>query len=148
MSLPIETWMFLLNLAATGMMVGIIWFVQLVHYPLFARAGVDGFGWYAAAHARWTTWVVAPWMLLEVVTGLLLIRWRPAEIPLAPVLGGLAAILALWASTFMIQVPLHNALARGWNPAVHRRLLATNWIRTVLWTGRGILVLWLLTLIL
>jgi hypothetical protein len=148
MHLPIETWIFLLNVATTGMMVGIIWFVQLVHYPLFARAGIDGFGWYAAAHARWTGWTVAPAMLIEAGTSLLLLRWAPPGIPWYVPWAGLAMVVVIWASTFMLQVPCHTALARGWNPAAFRRLQATNWIRTLLWTARGALLIWTLTLLL
>jgi hypothetical protein len=148
MGMAAETWIFLLNLAATGMMVGIIWFVQMVHYPLFARAGVHGFGWYASAHVRWTGWVVAPPMLVEAVTGMLRLRWLPAGIPPLAAWAGLGGVILLWASTFMVQVPYHTALARGWNPSIHRRLMATNWIRTLLWTARGVLLLWMLTLVL
>lgn len=148
MDLPIESWLLLLNLAATGMMVGVIWFVQLVHYPLFARAGIDGFGWYAAAHARWAAWAVAPAMLVEAVTGLLLLRWPPPGVPWYAPWAGVGLIVLLWASTFMVQVPCNAALARGWNPAIHRRLLATNWIRTLLWTARGVLLLWMLAFLL
>ena len=32
----------LLHAAATLFMTGLIWFVQVVHYPLFARVGEDG----------------------------------------------------------------------------------------------------------
>jgi hypothetical protein len=44
-------WVLLLNLASTGMMIGVIWFVQVVHYPLFGRVGRDGWTDYAAAWA-------------------------------------------------------------------------------------------------
>jgi hypothetical protein len=146
--MPTENWIFLLHTASTGMMVGIIWFVQLVHYPLFARAGADGFGWYAAAHARWTGWVVAPPMLVELVTGFLLLGWRPAAIPLLPLLVGIGITLLIWASTLFVQVPLHTALAQGWNSSAHASLVRSNWLRTLLWTARGVLVLWLLSLLL
>jgi hypothetical protein len=143
--MPIENWFLLLHLAATGAMVGIIWFVQVVHYPLFARAGGNGFGWYASAHARWTGWVVGPPMVVEALTGLLLLRWLPDGIPAFTTWIGLLLILMLWASTFLVQVPYHTDLARGWNPVVLRRLIMTNWLRTLLWTARGVLVLWMLT---
>jgi hypothetical protein len=144
MNLSLEASLFLLHLAATGMMVGIIWFVQLVHYPLFARAGSDGFGWYASAHARWTRWAVAPPMLVEALTGLLLLRWLPPALPMLAAWAGLALIVLLWASTFMIQVPYHERLTRGWEPTTHRLLVLSNWFRTLLWSARGLLMLWLL----
>ena len=33
----------LLQLASTLAMVGLIWFVQVVHYPLFEKVGAGGF---------------------------------------------------------------------------------------------------------
>ncbi len=53
-----------------------------------------------------------------------------------------ALLLALvWFSTFLIQVPCHETLAVSFQAQVHRRLVATNWIRTVAWTLRGMLAL-------
>jgi hypothetical protein len=146
--LTIENGYLLLHLATTGVMIGIIWFVQVVHYPMFARAGADGFVGYAADHARRTGWVVGPPMLLEALTGLLLLRWRPAVVPAEAVWLGLVLLAGVWASTLLLQVPCHGRLARGWDVAAHRRLVLTNWIRTVLWTVRGILVLWMLSRVL
>ena len=42
-----------------------------------------------------------------------------------------------WISTFFVQVPLHAKLALGFDETIHRRLLASNWWRTVGWTVRG-----------
>jgi hypothetical protein len=38
------------HLAATLFMVGVIWLMQVVHYPLFARIGQEGFALYSRAH--------------------------------------------------------------------------------------------------
>ena len=72
----------LLHLAATLFMVGVIWFVQVVHYPLLARVGTSGFEAYEQAHTRRTGWVVAPPMLAELVTAVLLLWVRPAGVQL------------------------------------------------------------------
>jgi hypothetical protein len=48
-------------------------------------------------------------------------------------------VVLLWLSTFAIQVPLHRRLAGGFDPAIHRTLVTTNWVRTVLWSIRGLL---------
>ena len=60
----------LLNVAATLMMTGVIWFVQVVHYPLMEQVGASGFVTYEKLHTRWTTYVVAPPMLVEAATAL------------------------------------------------------------------------------
>ncbi|HEX2205610.1 MAG TPA: hypothetical protein VHG91_20025 [Longimicrobium sp.] len=48
----------------------------------------------------------------------------------------------VWLSTALLQVPMHGRLERGFDAAAHRRLVATNWVRTVAWTARGVLLLW------
>jgi hypothetical protein len=63
----------LAHLAATLFMVGVIWFVQVVHYPLFSRVGPEKFSLYSEAHSRLTTYVVGPPMLAEASTALLLV---------------------------------------------------------------------------
>ena len=63
-------------------MTGVIWFVQVVHYPLLERVGVDRFTAYHAAHTRFTTWVVVVPMLVELISGAGLLWWRSEGIPL------------------------------------------------------------------
>ena len=53
-------------LASTLFMTGLIWFVQVVHYPLFDRVGAARFVPYHAAHSRRTSWVVAAPMAIVV----------------------------------------------------------------------------------
>ena len=131
----------LLHTASTLFMTGVIWFVQVVHYPLFARVGDDGFAGYAAVHSRRTTWVVFPGMTLELLTGLLLLISRPAAVPPAlPWLGGLL-LAVIWVSTALLQVPGHRTFAHGFDHAAWHKLVRTNWLRTVAWSLRTVLVL-------
>lgn len=64
----------LVQSAATLFMTGLIWFVQVVHYPLFGSAGRDIFAGYERAHQRRTGWVVGPPMLVELATALAMLR--------------------------------------------------------------------------
>lgn len=136
--------------AVTLFMVGVIWFVQVVHYPLFARVG-SGYATYQIEHMRRTGWVVIPPMLAE--AGLVFLITVGSLLPLgfdtslspvgASVGAGLLAVV--WGSTFFVQVPLHERLARGFDAELAGQLVRGNWIRTLAWTGRGLLALvWLL----
>jgi hypothetical protein len=137
-------WTLLVQAAATLYMTGLIWFVQLVHYPLMSRVGRDGFADYENAHTRQTSWAVGPPMLAEAATSILIAMQPPAGIPAAGAWLGLGLLAAVWVSTGLLQVPQHRRLSQGFDEAAHRRLVATNWIRVVLWTARGGLVLsWL-----
>lgn len=131
----------LLQAGVTLPLVGLIWTVQVVHYPLFAGVGGEGFAAYERNHANRITFVVAPLMLAElVVSGWL--AWRvPAGVPTWWCYVGAGLTAAIWASTYFLSVPLHARLAAGFDAAAHARLVATNWPRTVLWTLRGLLAL-------
>lgn len=141
MSPELSSLALLLNLASTGVMIGIIWFVQVVHYPLLARVGSDGYPAYQAAHNRRTTVVVAGPMLLEAGTGLWLALAPPPSLSFGRAWLGLALIGVIWLSTALLQVPMHGRLERGFDAAAHRRLVLGNWVRTVAWTARGLLLL-------
>ncbi len=131
------------QLLSTLAMFGLIWFVQIVHYPLFLKVGPGFFQAYEAAHADRTTYVVAPLMLLELATAglLLLARFRPASVSFLEAWAGAALVAVIWLSTGLIQVPLHNQLQGGYSAPIIHRLVATNWIRTVAWSLRAVLVL-------
>lgn len=141
-----ETWArlcLLINLAASLYMTGVIWFVQVVHYPLFAQIGRDAFASYEQRHTALTTWVVAPPMLIEAATAIALLWFRPQGISHLQVGLGVALVAIAWASTFLLQVPCHESLSAGFDATIHARLVATNWIRTIAWSLRGALVLWM-----
>lgn len=144
--IPSPETLLLIQFTATALMTGIIWFVQIVHYPLFGSVPAESFTRYEQSHTVRTGAVVAPLMLLELATAasLPLLRTPVAFTPTySAALGCLAVI---WASTFLIQVPLHGVLEKRHDEAAIRRLVATNWIRTLLWSLRlGLLVSLLLS---
>jgi hypothetical protein len=133
----------MIHLAATLFMTGVIWFVQVVHYPLFSAVGRSEFPSYAKKHAARTTWIVAPPMLVELASALLLFRIRPADVSTWELSIGLSLLAVIWVSTALVQVPCHDVLQKGFDAAVCRRLVRTNWVRTVAWSLRGGLFFWM-----
>lgn len=125
---------------ATLFMTGLIWFVQVVHYPLLRRIPPTEVATYAREHARRTGWVVGPVMLAELGLGLALAARGGSLAWLA-----LALLGVIWASTASIQVPLHRRLALDPDPSTIERLVRTNWLRTAGWTLRAPLALALAT---
>jgi hypothetical protein len=138
--------LFLAQYAATLFMTGLIWFVQIVHYPLFATVHTHttpaAFRQYEANHANRTGWVVFPPMAVELLTALaaLLPSLRPAFVSQPAAITSAVLVVLIWASTGLIQVPLHNRLAANPDRATIPRLVLSNWIRTLLWTGRAALL--------
>lgn len=127
---------------ATLAMVGLIWFVQIVHYPLFARVGDDDYTAYQSAHMSRTSLVVGPLMLAELATAVLILLGGWTSRPLA--IAGIVLLAIAWLSTFLLQVPRHATLERGYDARAAASLVTTNWIRTIAWTARGILALLML----
>jgi len=68
-------------------------------------------------------------------------------VPAWTVFAALGLLAIVWASTAFVQVPCHEKLSDGFDAAVHGRLVLSNWIRTVCWTARGLLVTWMLALV-
>ena len=134
---------FLVHLGSTLALVGLIWTVQVVHYPLFAGVGADGWAAYEAAHQSRITLVVAPLMLAELATAVWLVAAPPDGVPHGALVAGAVLVGLVWASTAFVQVPLHAALGGAFDGDAHGRLVATNWVRTLAWTARGGLVLWM-----
>ena len=125
---------------ATLFMVGLIWFVQIVHYPLYAHVGREQFPEYEALHNRMTTWVVGPAMLVELVTAVLLLKYSPNTSSMLA-WTGLGLLIVIWISTAALSVPAHDVLTAGFSDEAYRKLVNTNWIRTVAWTARGVIVM-------
>lgn len=134
-------WILLLHVGATLMMTGIIWIIQVVHYPLFNRVGAPTYIAYQSAHMNLITLVVGPLMLIEAGTGLLLALMQSDGIPPTLTWIGLALIAVVWLITMFVNTPQHVALSGGYDAAIHNALVTSNWIRTLAWSARGVIVL-------
>lgn len=131
----------LINVATTVFMVGLIWVIQVVHYPLFDGIGTEGFTAYQQRHQSQITLVVAPVMLLELVSAMLLMVYPPPGVRKSWLLAGIALVVLIWLSTAFIQVPCHERLVTRFDAETYRWLVHSNWIRTAAWTARGLLML-------
>ena len=142
--------LFLTQILTTLAMFGLIWFVQVVHYPLFLIIDPSGFLAYETSHATRTGWIAAPLMTVELVSALLLLvpSLRPASISAGSARFGALLVILLWLSTGLVQVPLHHRLHRRHHRTTIQQLIHTNWLRTLLWTARAALILtWIATLL-
>ena len=129
----------LLNFVATWAMVGVIWFVQLVHYPLLSIVPVENAASIAIVHQRRTGFVVGPPMAVEGVTTLFLLWSRPDGVSLwMPWVAAVFLAIAL-GSTVLLSVPRHERMVRQPDTKTGRELVLTNWPRTLAWSVRGVL---------
>jgi hypothetical protein len=129
------------QLAATLFMTGLIWFVQIVHYPLFAKVPPAAFPRYQQQNLVRTTPVVLPPMIVELAAGLALLVWRPPLVPRWTAIAGAVLLGVIWLSTALVQAPAHGRIAAAFDARTHRAIVATNWVRTVAWSARAVLAI-------
>ena len=134
----------LLNFAVAAYLVGLIWTVQLVHYPAFGLVPKAAWPAFHAAHTRRMSYVVLAPMVLELgLAGWLAWAGR-AALPGGAGWWSLVLVGLVWAVTFFISVPFHNRLEHGFDYVAIDGLTRTNWLRTLAWTARMVLLGWLL----
>ncbi len=118
-------------------MCGLAWFVQVVHYPLFASVGDAAFAEYHELHTRRTGWIVAPLMIAELLSAGILALQRGNGLAWS----GAALVATTWALTFALAVPQHSQLSRSFAGPVLRRLVRVNLVRALVWSAHGIVAL-------
>jgi hypothetical protein len=120
----------------TWCLVGLIWTIQVVHYPLFPKVGREQFRTYHESHMLLVTLLVGPLVVGESTSAAWML-WKGLR-SLA-FLCSLPLMIICWTSTFLLQVPHHAKLSQGFDENAYRGLLKTNWIRTICWSLRGLL---------
>ncbi|MEM7574752.1 MAG: hypothetical protein AAF433_17740 [Bacteroidota bacterium] len=136
----------LFSLAVSWALFGLIWLVQLVHYPSFRYIG--DFQAFHGHHTSSISLIVGPLMLAELAISVYLawsssFQWQW----LLPLL----MVLLIWANTFFQAVPLHEKLAQqavvgADSTAMQEQieaLIRVNWPRTILWTLKALWLSWL-----
>lgn len=134
----------LLNFAAAAYLTGLIWTVQVVHYPSFGLVPKAAWEAFHAAHTRRMSYVVLAPMVLELGLAVWLAWAGRGVLPQGTGWWSLALVLFVWAVTFLISVPFHNRLGTGYDYIAIDGLIRTNWLRTLAWTVRAGLLGWLL----
>jgi hypothetical protein len=133
----------LVHAAATWAMVGFIWTIQVLQYPLMAEVPESDFPGFERRHRIRVSAVIAIFGPVEVVSAGWLIA-APGDVPFALAAAGGILLASIWAATAGYFAPLHGRLLHGFDRGVHRRLVLANWLRTAAWSARGVLALWML----
>jgi hypothetical protein len=106
--------------------------LQLQHYGIYPAVGQEHFAAYVLANNRAATWPTIVPALLLLLSSVMLVVQRPGFVWPSEAVAGLGLNLVALLSTFVWQRPLHSRLAEsGYDDATVRRLIATNWIRTI-----------------
>lgn len=132
----------IINTACCLIMTGIIWLIQIVHYPTFSKFSTSDFTSFHQFHTQSISFVVMPVMIVELFTAFYL-SYQKTNYTISIQIA-LGLLLLIWFSTFMLQVPAHNALSGGFNEITFKKLLYTNWIRTLAWSFRSIVLCYII----
>ena len=135
------SFVFLFNLVLSFIAVGLIWTIQLVHYPSMRYIPKDKFQEYHNFHSTKISILAMPLMFAELATSIMLWCQNLNNAIQTLFLINLIIVVLIWLSTFLIQVPLHNALSKEKNTEKLSKLISSNWIRTLLWSTRSFLMI-------
>jgi len=124
-----------IHLFSTVFMTGLCWFIQIVHYPLFKAVRAEDLPQYERKN-KVTGYITLPIMLIELFSGLILLyhTWELLYILNIAFLG------IIWLSTAVYQVPMHFKLMQAASQETLTKLIQTNWIRTMSWSIRSLLI--------
>jgi hypothetical protein len=145
-----SVWLFLISFALVFYGLGASFVESFVNYPTWRLVGANEFrAYHQALSPLIIGYMVIP-MLITTLLTVLLLWFRPAPIPRWAI--GLAVVLqlAIWVSTFTIQLPIQMQLSEdGLSLPLINRLIFTNWwLRKVPQIINALLFLWLMSLLL
>ena len=130
--------LFSIQIGTCLMLTGLIWLVQLVHYPSFTYISDSEFTRFEKFHSFWISWIVIPLMTAELASALFLTMlfgfvsfWGL----------NLLGVILIWISTAIFSAPCHIQLDKSKDIKIIQKLVFTNWPRTILWTLRSGLLL-------
>ncbi|MBG40451.1 MAG: hypothetical protein CMP74_04440, partial [Flavobacteriales bacterium] len=119
----------LLNIIINSILVGVILMTQFINYPLFKSIKSD----FTNYHKKYTErmgYVVAPLMVIELILVTYIILHHKENLFVIFIF---LLTIIIWASTFFIQVPIHNTLSKKKEKNKIIKLNTSNYIRTICW---------------
>jgi hypothetical protein len=131
-------------------MVGLIWTIHFVHYPLFSFVGDPEYRKFQAEHVeRIGRLLFVPWVIEGIcIAALLSLAIRSGYRYLrVPVFIGAASMALILGISAFFSAPAHGKLANGFDPVVHSDLMLADFFRTLAWTLRGVVAVWIVVLV-
>ena len=126
------------HLIFTSIMTGVIWVIQIVHYPSFHFIEKELYTAFQKFHMNKISIIVIPIMLAELITGMMLFLDKSPKSPFLII--SFVILVLIWLITGVFFSKAHNELMTGYQELVVNQLVVMNWIRTLLWTLRLLLL--------
>ena len=124
---------------STSLMVGIIWVIQLLHYPAFNFIKESDYVEFQHFHMQRISFIVVPVMILELFTAFMLVYYIRSNLLILCMI----ILLFIWLITFVFFTKLHQSLLDGYDKTIVDKLVKINWSRTILWSLRLIILIYI-----
>ena len=131
----------IIHIISTSIMVGVIWVIQLVHYPSFKYVNESDYIIFQKYHMSNISYIVFPVMFTELITALIILFF--GEKSLFFVLS-LICLFLIWVITGVLFTKYHSILKEGKDLMIIEKMIKANWIRALLWTMRLIMILFVI----
>lgn len=128
--------LFITQMFSCFFMTGLIWVIQLVHYPSFKFVDIRNTKEFNSFHQTKITIIVMPIMLIELITAIILTIQSSFEFMFVL---NTSLLLIIWLSTFLLSIPIHSKLVTNHSDDLIEKLVLTNWPRTILWSFRSLI---------
>lgn len=129
------------EIVINSILFGVILITQLVSYPLLLKVDSNNFKLYHTFYIRYISYIVIPLMCIEVFINFSNIYSLNSIYPkyfISTIL-----LLFIWFSTILIQLPLHKNINHLYRKKVINQLIKSNWIRTVLWLSKLLVLIFI-----
>lgn len=127
---------FILHLVSTSIMVGVIWIIQLVHYPTFLFIDKQKYMKFQEFHMSRVSYIVMPTMIAELFSGIYILFYNNVLMVNTFFLLASFSLFLNWVITALVFVKIHNGLLIKYEKNIILLLVKFNWIRTILWSLR------------
>ena len=131
--------LYFIQIVCNSYLVSLVFMTQFITYPTFLHIDKDKFSEYHRKYVNNISFIVAPVMLIELLT-LLLIAYFSKDFL---IIKSLILLLVIWLTTFFIMIPSHNRISKSFNIKEINRLINYNWVRTILWSFKLLLIIFL-----
>ncbi len=131
--------LYFIHIVCNSYLVSLVFMTQFITYPTFLNIDKDKFSDYHRKYVNNISFIVAPVMFIELLT-LILIAYFSKDFL---IIKSLILLLVIWLTTFFIMIPSHNRISKSFNIKEIKSLINYNWIRTILWTFKLLVIIFL-----
>ena len=131
--------LYFIQIVCNSYLVSLVLITQFITYPTFLSIDKKKFPDFHKKYVNKISLIVAPVMIIELLT-LSHIAYFSKDFL---IIKSLILLLVIWLTTFFIMIPSHNKISKAFNKKEINMLINYNWVRTILWSFKLLLIIFL-----